>query len=60
MGKTRPISIIEVIRNAKAEARKIGAKAILKYFTLNQTGMFVRLCFKNANSLKMTCTVIKI
>jgi hypothetical protein len=41
MGSKRPISIIEVIRNAKAEARKMGAKTILKYFTLNPNGMYV-------------------
>jgi hypothetical protein len=46
-GKKRPISIIEVIRNAKSKARQIKAKTLTNYFTLDDSGMyfnkFVRL-----------------
>ena len=46
-GKKRPISIIEVIRTAKARARQIKAKTLTNYFTLDNSGMysnkFVRL-----------------
>ena len=52
MGKKRPISIIEIIRNAKAEARKIGGKTILKYFTLNQNGTYVGFYLQTCSQFK--------
>lgn len=37
-GKRRPISVVQVIRNAKAKAREIGGKNIMKYFMLDYSG----------------------
>ena len=39
MGPGRPVSIVEVIRNAKANARQMGVKLIRKYFTVDKFGM---------------------
>ena len=37
--RRRPVSIVEVIRNAKANARQMGVKLIRKYFTVDKFGM---------------------
>jgi hypothetical protein len=38
-GRNRPISIIDVIRIAKGEARNMKERTIVKYFTLDSQGM---------------------
>lgn len=41
MGKTRPISIVELIKNAQNSARGIKAADVNKYFKLSEQGMFL-------------------
>lgn len=39
-GKKRPISIVELIKNARNSAKSIKAADVNKYFKLNDQGMF--------------------
>ena len=38
MGKTRPVSIIEVIKNAKKKAKALQVNTITKFFTVDENG----------------------